>query len=157
MLVVEPTRKSVSVYHQYRAYAAEQDVAISVVGNKVMDAGDVEFLREHVGGDLLGWIGWSAAVRAAERGEPLRLADLAESDRAALAAIRATLDTTGRDWPRYTRQAVEFHLRNAAAWGDRATGERLADQVDPDFVLGPDSLTQSAQSAQVGGAAAASR
>jgi CO dehydrogenase maturation factor len=145
VLVVEPTRKSVSVYHQYRAYAAEHDVAISVVGNKVMDAGDVEFLREHVGSDLLGWIGLSAAVRAAERGEPLRLADLEDTDRAALAAIQATLDATPRDWPRYTRQAVEFHLRNAAAWGDRVTGARLADQVDHDFVLGPDALSPNAQ------------
>lgn len=149
VLVVEPTRKSASVYHQYRTYAAEQDIAIAVVGNKVMDPTDVEFLREHVGGDLIGWIGLSTAVRAAERGgPPPRLADLTDTDRAALSAIQATLDTTTRDWPRYTRQAVEFHLRNAAAWGDQVTGQRLADQVDPDFVLGPDSLTSNVHGAQ---------
>ena len=32
---------------------------------------------------------------------------------------------------------VAFHLRNAAAWGDRATGADLAAQVDPEFVPGP--------------------
>ncbi|MEV8638306.1 ATP-binding protein, partial [Streptosporangium sp. NPDC051023] len=31
----------------------------------------------------------------------------------------------------------EFHLRNAGAWANRATGEDLATQIDPDFVFGP--------------------
>ncbi|SHN47580.1 ATP-binding protein [Cryptosporangium aurantiacum] len=141
VLVVEPTRKSVGVYHQYRGYAAEHDVAIAVVGNKVVDDSDVAFLREQVGSDLLGYVGLSPAVRAAERGAPLHLDDLAPGDRATLAAVRSALDATPRDWHRYTRQAVDFHLRNAAAWGDQRTGGALADQVDPDFVLGPQALT----------------
>ncbi|GAA0231811.1 ATP-binding protein [Cryptosporangium japonicum] len=140
VLVVEPTRKSVSVYHQYRGYAAEHGVEVSVVGNKVLDDGDVAFLREQVGGDLLGCVGLSPAIRAAERGEPLHLDDLAPSDHSALTAVRAALDATPRDWHRYTRQAVDFHLRNAAAWGDQRTGTELADQIDPGFVLGPDAL-----------------
>ena len=136
VLVVEPTRKSVGVYHQYRGYAAEHGVAVSVVGNKVLDDGDVTFLRDQVGDDLLGVVGLSPAVRAAERGAPLRFEDLAPTDRASLATVREALDATPRDWHRYTRQAVEFHLRNAAAWGDQRTGTDLAAQIDPEFVLG---------------------
>jgi CO dehydrogenase maturation factor len=137
ILVVEPTRKSVGVYRQYQAYAADHNVAISVVGNKVVDPADAAFLHDQIGADLLACVGYSSAVRAAERGAPLRLEDLADADRTALASIREAVDATPRDWQRYTRQAVEFHLRNAAAWADRATGEDLAGQVDPDFVLGP--------------------
>jgi CO dehydrogenase maturation factor len=37
----------------------------------------------------------------------------------------------------FQRQAVEFHLRNAAAWADAATGHDLAAQVDPEFQHGP--------------------
>jgi hypothetical protein len=51
----------------------------------------------------------------------------------------AALDATPRDWARFTRQAVQFHLRNAA-WANASTGEDLATQVDPDFVLGPAAL-----------------
>lgn len=140
VLVVEPTRKSVSVYHQYRSYAAEHQVEISVVGNKVVDAGDVSFLQDQIGPDLIGCVGLSPALRAAERGEPFAFADLADDDHQTLAAIRTGLDATPRDWHRYTRQAVEFHLRNAAAWGNDATGVDLAAQVDPEFVLGPGAL-----------------
>lgn len=52
-LVAEPTRKGISVYRQYKEYAKEYDVKIKVIGNKVQDAEDVDFLREAVGDDLL--------------------------------------------------------------------------------------------------------
>ncbi len=42
-----------------------------------------------------------------------------------------------RDWARYTRQTGEFHLKNARAWANAATGTDLASQVDPGFILGP--------------------
>jgi CO dehydrogenase maturation factor len=41
-----------------------------------------------------------------------------------------------RDWAAYHRGTVEFHLRNATAWGNRAVGADLAAQIDPDFVPG---------------------
>ncbi len=49
LLVVEPTRQGVGVYRQYRDYAADFQVPLAVVGNKVHDPSDVDFLREHVG------------------------------------------------------------------------------------------------------------
>jgi CO dehydrogenase maturation factor len=55
--------------------------------------------------------------------------------------MRATVDTTQRDWARFTRQAVRFHLRNASAWANAKTGEDLAQQIDPDFTLGPAALS----------------
>lgn len=44
-----------------------------------------------------------------------------------------------RDRP-FPSPAVEFHLRNATAWANEATGQNLADQVDPDFRHGPAAL-----------------
>jgi CO dehydrogenase maturation factor len=134
-LVTEPTRRGVSVYRQYREYAHDYDVALSVVGNKVADEDDVRFLRDEVGTDLLCWLGHSTAVRALERGRPLELGDLEPADRQALDRIRNAVDATVQDWTRFTRQAVEFHLRNAKAWANDATGADLSGQVDPDFTL----------------------
>ncbi|HEU5161167.1 MAG TPA: ATP-binding protein [Streptosporangiaceae bacterium] len=139
-LVVEPTRKGVAVYRQYTDYAADYGVAIAVVGNKVLGLDDVAFLREHVGDALLCCFGQSAAVRAMEQGRPFTLDDLTDADRSVLATMRAAVDARAKDWPTYTAQAVEFHLKNAAAWANRATGQDLARQIDPAFVLGPDAL-----------------
>jgi CO dehydrogenase maturation factor len=137
-LVAEPTRKGVSVYRQYREHAAEFDVPIAVVGNKVTGPDDDEFLREHVGEDLLTTFGHSDWVRAREQGRAT--GDLEPHHRLALDRLRAAVDATTKDWGRFQRQAVEFHLRNAHAWANRATGQDLSDHIDPDFRHGPGAL-----------------
>ena len=53
-----------------------------------------------------------------------------------LGSVLAALDARERDWAAYHRATVAVHLRNAAAWGDRATGD-LAAQIDPEFVPAP--------------------
>jgi CO dehydrogenase maturation factor len=141
-LVCEPTLRSVGVYKQYVGYARDFGVRVHVVGNKVDDDSDVAFLREHVGSDLLTWIGRSTYVKAAERGTPRPIEHLEAANLAALDALRIAVDTCGKDWATFTRQAVEFHLRNASAWASDRAGEDLATQVDPDFVLGPEVLVR---------------
>jgi CO dehydrogenase maturation factor len=136
-LVCEPTRRSVGVYRQYVGYARDYGVAVHVVGNKVEDAADEAFLREHVGADLLTCLGRSTWVRAGERRGAQPLDALEPANRAALAVLQGTADAAVKDWPRYARQAAEFHLRNAHAWANEKTGEDLAAQIDPAFVLGP--------------------
>ncbi|GGZ13822.1 ATP-binding protein [Streptomyces poonensis] len=137
-LVAEPTRKGVSVYRQYKEYARDYGVALKVVGNKVQGQDDLDFLRAEIGDDLLVTVGHSDWVRAMEKGRPPRFGQLAETDRDALRALQSAVDTMygRRDWVRYTRQMVHFHLKNASTWGNARTGTDLAAQVDPGFVLG---------------------
>jgi CO dehydrogenase maturation factor len=139
-LVAEPTRKGVSVYRQYRDHAAGYGVALAVIGNKVTGPGDVAYLRSQAGDDLLACFGQSDFVRAQEQGRPLPLDALEEDNRAVLDLLRGAVDARPQDWDTFQRQAVEFHLKNARAWANRATGRDLADQVDPDFVPGPAAL-----------------
>jgi CO dehydrogenase maturation factor len=136
-LVCEPTVRSVGVYRQYVGYAREYGVRVAAIGNKVDGEDDVAFLREHVGADLLTWVGRSAFVRAAERGRILPIGELEPDNSAALATMRTAVDNTPKDWAGYTSQAVLFHVRNATAWANDRTGEDLSAQIDPDFVLGP--------------------
>ncbi|WP_202460821.1 ATP-binding protein [Streptomyces sp. SID1328] len=137
-LVAEPTRKGISVYRQYKEYARDFGVTLKVVGNKVQGPDDVDFLREEVGDDLLVTVGHSDWVRAMEKGRPPRFALLEDGNVRALETLRAAADATYglRDWERYTRQMVHFHLRNAQSWGNERTGADLAAQIDPGFVLG---------------------
>ncbi|MFI8963528.1 ATP-binding protein [Streptomyces sp. NPDC053493] len=136
-LVAEPTRKGVSVYRQYKEYARDFGVALKVVGNKVQGPDDVDFLRAEVGDDLLVTVGHSDWVRAMEKGRPPRFELLEATNRTALQTLRNAADDSyaHRDWERYTRQMVHFHLRNAESWGNAKTGADLAAQVDPGFVL----------------------
>ncbi|EHN72048.1 MULTISPECIES: ATP-binding protein [Streptomyces] len=137
-LVAEPTRKGVSVYRQYKEYARDFGVTLKVVGNKVQGQDDLDFLRDQVGDDLLVTVGHSDWVRAMEKGRPPRFELLEEVNGRALRALHTAVDATYelRDWARYTRQMVHFHLKNAHSWGNERTGADLAAQVDPGFVLG---------------------
>ncbi|WP_037887167.1 nucleotide-binding protein [Streptomyces viridochromogenes] len=137
-LVAEPTRKGVSVYRQYKEYARDFGVILKVVGNKVQGQDDLDFLRAEVGDDLLVTVGHSDWVRAMEKGRPPRFELLEDANHLALRRLRTAVDATYelRDWERYTRQMVHFHLKNARTWGNERTGTDLAAQIDPGFVLG---------------------
>ena len=139
-LVCEPTVRSVGVYRQYLGYAADFGVRLAVIGNKVCDRDDEEFLRAHVGDDLHAVVGRSGHVRAAERGDVRPIDAVEPANREALRTMRALVDATEQDWPTFQRQAVEFHLRNANAWANERAGRDLADQIDPDFVPGRPAL-----------------
>ncbi|MFD3457322.1 ATP-binding protein [Streptomyces sp. NPDC058691] len=136
-LVAEPTRKGVAVYRQYSEYARDFGVALRVVGNKVQGPDDLEFLRAEVGDDLLVTVGHSDWVRSMEKGRPPCFASLEEANRRALRVMHEAADAAyaTRDWERFTRQMVHFHLKNAESWGNERTGADLAAQVDPAFVL----------------------
>ncbi|WP_326718568.1 ATP-binding protein [Streptomyces sp. NBC_00243] len=137
-LVAEPTRKGVSVYRQYRDHAEEFAIPIAVIGNKVTCEDDVLFLKEHVGDDLLTYFQHSSWVRAREQGRPQ--GDLEPHNRHTLSQLRTALDARTKDWTAFQAHAVDFHLRNAAAWADRATGSDLSAQIDPGFRHGPAAL-----------------
>lgn len=134
-LVCEPTVRSIGVYRQYQEYARDFGIKVVVVGNKIGDGDDLAFLREQVGDDLFGWIGRSAYVRSAERGEVRPIEALEPENREVLAAMTELADRTPKDWPRYQRQAHEFHRRNAVAWGNHRAGADLVAQIDPDFII----------------------
>ena len=137
-LVAEPTRRGISVYRQYKEYARDFGVALKVVGNKVQGQDDIDFLHAEVGDDLLVTVGHSDWVRSMEKGRSPRFELLEEANRQSLRTLRGAADATYglRDWERYTRQMVHFHLKNADSWGNERTGADLAAQVDPGFVLG---------------------
>jgi CO dehydrogenase maturation factor len=140
VLVAEPTRRGISVCRQWQGYSAGYDTPLAVAGNKVQGPEDEAFLREHAAGDLLACFGYEPAVRAMEQGRPFDLDDLSPATRTGLGALQARLDAQPRDWDRYTRQAAEFHRKNARAWASAAAGEDLAAQIDPEFTLGPHAL-----------------
>jgi CO dehydrogenase maturation factor len=137
VLVAEPTLKGVGVYQQYKHYAKDHDVKLVVVGNKVETVEDVEFLRQHVGNDLLTWLERSNYVRSLEKGQRRDFAELEPFNLEALKVIKRALDVVPKDWDKFYAQALEFHRRNAASWANEAAGADLTKQIDPDFKLTP--------------------
>jgi CO dehydrogenase maturation factor len=149
-VVCEPTSRSVDVYRQYVSRARPHGVAVAAVGNKVVDERDLDYLRGHLGDDLVAWVSRSDHVRAAEQGRLRPIAELETENRQAFETMRSHVDGVSKDWPRYQRLAAEFHLRNAAGWANDRLGVDLARQVDPDFTIGPEALSRSGQAPVAG-------
>jgi CO dehydrogenase maturation factor len=134
-LVAEPTVKGLSVYRQYKEYAKDYGVKLAVIGNKVEGQDDLDFLREQVGDDLLVTFSRSDFVRATEKGKHLPLSKLEPTNAEALDKLRAAVDGCKKDWDKFYRQTVEFHVKNARGWASADAGEDLTLQVDPTFSL----------------------
>jgi len=134
-LIAEPTRKSLGVYRQWASYAADYHVPMAVIGNKTEGQEDVAFLRDHAGGNLLTCFRHIRTLRAMEQGRPFSLDDTGPQAGAALALLQQAVDAQVKDWETFTRQATEFHLKNARAWANAATGQDLTAQVDPEFIM----------------------
>lgn len=134
-LVAEPTLKGVSVYQQYRQYGQEHAINVKVIGNKVENAADVAFLRQHVGDDLFVTFSHSQYVRNLEKGQHLPIDRLESQNLAALAALKAEADKSPKDWDIFYQQQVALHRRTALSWANRDTGEDLTLQIDPGFSL----------------------
>jgi CO dehydrogenase maturation factor len=82
------------------------------------------------------------SVRLPEREESREVDGLEQTNAAALDVLRGHVDALDQDWPARQADAVEFHRRNAAAWGSGRAGADLTAQIDPDFVPSPDLLSR---------------
>ena len=96
VLVAEPTRRAVGLYRLQAQHAAAANAALLVLGNKTSDGGDAAWLTEQIGDALLGCVGHSAWVRAAERGTAGSVSGFEPGNTFALAAVRSALDARPR-------------------------------------------------------------
>jgi CO dehydrogenase maturation factor len=132
-LVVEPTTKSVSVFEQYKKYAKDFDVQIKVIGNKIENQKDIDFIKQYVGGDLVAVIKKSPFVKKIDRGQVTAISNLEAVNKKAMYAIISVIDEQKKDWEKFYRQAVEFHIRNAKSWANSSIGKDVTKQIDPTF------------------------
>jgi CO dehydrogenase maturation factor len=123
VVVAEPTPESVSVAVRYRELAAAAGVAdvLAVVGNKVVDGVDREYLARALGAEPLAVLTSQAGLRRARQaGTPPRIEDL--DDASALARIAAR----ARPMAAERRETLlrTLHLRVAEkAWVRSAHGD----------------------------------
>ncbi|MBB2940862.1 CO dehydrogenase maturation factor [Actinoplanes lutulentus] len=125
VVVAEPTPESLSVARRYRELAEAAGVGdvVAVVGNKVADDTDRDYLARELGGEPLATLTNQAGLRRARQsGVPPRPADL--DDDGALTAIAA--HARGREMSGERRDALmrTLHLRMAQkGWVRSAHGD----------------------------------
>jgi CO dehydrogenase maturation factor len=132
-IIVEPTLKSLNVYQQYKHHASDYSVTLKVVANKVESAEDINFISQRVGSDYITAFGLSRYVRQMEKGVISNLSEVEAENIAALETLRKLVDEQKKDWNKFYRQAVEFHIKNAESWANAQLGTNVISQIDPTF------------------------
>ena len=136
-LVAEPTRKGVGVYRQWSEYAAATTSPSRWSATRSSTSQDAASCASMSAMACLPASAtnprsapWNRAARstwptsAGRRARPCSM-------------LQDAVDAQVKDWAKFTRQAAEFHLKNARAWANAAVGADLAAQVDPGFALSP--------------------
>lgn len=139
--VVEPTDDSLDVYRQVMAHAATYKIPVWVVGNKIEEREDKEFLQAHIASSdqIIGWFQKSRYVKAAARGMFRPIKDLEPENIAVLDAIMERALSWPKEWERLTELAHLFHKRAVEDWGSHPDFDLTAQNV-PGYVPGPQML-----------------
>lgn len=134
-IVVEPTLKSLTVYDQYKHYAADYDVTLKPIANKITNIEDINFIKSRTGEAKLTVLGLSPYVQRMEKGIYGELSELENNNVDALEEMLCYIDTRQKDWSKFYKQAIEFHIRNADSWASAQLGIDLTQQIDESFNL----------------------
>jgi len=133
-LIVEPTPESTSVFTQYKKLATKAGMfdRVFVVGNKIQDEADLEYLKEIVGDKLVGYIPVLTTLkRARQQNRPVDLSDIA--DRTIFAGVEEIAKNNLRSAQSRLQSLYDLHKKHIQEeWIVKTLGD-LQDQIDPLF------------------------
>lgn len=138
-LIVEPTVRSVEVYTKYIELATEAGVAhnVKVIGNKIRNDKDREFIKNHIPTDkVIGYFSDDEHVRDIDQnGDTLSVSKLNQGNRKLLKNILDTIDSLpdGRDVR--LKKIWELHKKYVAQEFVKERFGDLTGQIDPEFTF----------------------
>ncbi len=139
VLVVEPTKRGLEVFEQYRKLAEEAGVyeSLFVVGNKVRSEADREFIKKNIPTEkLIGFFKESEYMRLKDQeGGSLDVDRLEDENKALLGTIEGKLLSITPDHQGRLQKLYELHRRYVA---QRFIAERYGDltnQIDETFTF----------------------
>lgn len=134
VVVIEPTLKSIAVYHQAQTYGEPNQVKLLPVANKVMSPEDLQFIEDKIGVKCVCSFRSLDQIRNAEKGVSWAISDLDADTLQGLQALQAAvLDLPQRNWDLYQSLGQMFHKKAADGWASAMYGYDMSEHIDPDF------------------------
>ena len=137
VLSVEPTKRGLEVFEQYRKLAEEAGVykSLFVVGNKVRSEADAEFIKQHVPAEkLIGFLKESEYLRQKDQeGGALNVDLLEDENKALLETIEKKLFSITPDHQKRLQKLYELHRRYVAQGFIADRYGDITDQIDETF------------------------
>lgn len=136
-LVIEPTIESISVYKQYMELSKEAGVGdrVFVVGNKIEDEADENFIRENVNlSKILGFLTKNSNIKNLRRdGKKIGLDALSKNEINVLNKIETKVNENYLDPNSRLKEIHKLHLKYSnQSYVKNSVGD-ISDQIDSDF------------------------
>ena len=134
VFVVEPTKKSVDVFKEFRDIVSTHGIETYVIANKIKNENDIEFIKRNIDEKhILEFIYESDDLREFEQGDLDGLNRFIENNAQIFKTIKNRLDHTIKDWDRYYRIQKQIYLDDIGDWYNQYFGEDLTKYIDDNF------------------------
>lgn len=134
VFVVEPTLKSVQVYRDYEKLVPQYADRLFVIANKVADADDANFIREHIASKhLLGIIPLSNSLKNFEQSYTEGISEFRREQSAAFDELLKVAREQKRDWKTYLQRLRETYELDCSRWYSEFHKCDLLEGIDKDF------------------------
>ncbi len=130
VLVIEPTKKSIEFYNDFRSATENLDQELVVLGNKVEDDIDREFIQENVDDKIIGFIPRSKEIKRYEQGKTESFDNFIDNNSEILSKVREKLVSQEKDWDQYQSNLEIAHEAQCQTWYNDFHGEDLTKQTE---------------------------
>ena len=134
VFVVEPTKKSIDVYKEFRDIVATHGIDTFVIANKIKSEDDIAFIERNIDkGHILEYIHESDDLRKFEQGDLDGINRFVSNNKDVLESIQNRLDSMEKDWDRYYEVQKQIYIDDVGDWYSQYYGEDLTQYIDEEF------------------------
>ena len=134
IFVVEPTLKGISVYKDFKNITDTLGIKTYVIGNKITDDEDKEFLIKEIGEkNILGFIKSSKNLKKYEQGQKEYFDEFVNENKEVYENIIAVMKSTPRDWKKYYERLKKVYIAACLDWYSEYYKEDLTKYIDQTF------------------------
>ncbi len=134
IFVVEPTQRSLSVYLDFEKISEKYNLNTYVIGNKITDDEDIEFLKTHILDDkLIATIKSSNHMRKFEQGNTNAFDEFTKSNTETFEKVHKIMQSTEKNWNKYYNILLDIYKANCKEWYNSYYGQDLEKYIDPEF------------------------
>ena len=134
VFVVEPTKKSITVYKEFSEIVATYGVDTYVIANKIKSQDDIDYITSNIDSKfIIDFIYDSGDLRKFEQGDDDGLDRFVENNNSVLSNIQSKLEGIEKDWERYYNVQKQIYIDDVGDWYSQFYGEDLTKYIDEDF------------------------
>ena len=134
LFVVEPTKKSIDVYKEFKNIVSNYGIDTYVVANKIRNESDIEYIKKNIDENyILGFIKDSDDLRKFEQGDQEGLDNFIKNNEQILESVLNKLNSIEKNWDKYYDIQKQIYVDDVGDWYSQFYGEDLTKYIDKKF------------------------